>query len=454
MLALMQMGYDVKCAVTNNGETVTWPSGDGSPPLGAQIAAQDHTQIVGGSTTNGYDYDELAQCHPDYVIDYDNFQNGTDAYPTITPADIAADNSSTEGTDDTAVAPTIWYGYNFIQNGAGNGDTTSPIVSLWKGVFMDIALELQNQGATDALARAEDVLTLMDLRATALRGQVAGVPIVEFEASPTSWGMGNDYFPEDSMFYGPDLGMDGIILPAADYNTGGFDTGCVPPAVPKDCYGYGLSDEDYYILDKAKVLIADISPTGFSAMKSDPLFQDIPAVKAHHYELDPGEIRLAGLTAAFDYTLVEEALKISEYHVAVSSSPGATASLTLDPATQKVCYAVDPTAGSLPADSIKLKGPAIAVKPPKGKKGKKGKKAKKVKPVPLTITLAKKAGYVNPEPLPQWNTSPATYQAAGCVKLSKAAEATLSSKPTKFVLDFGSGSGPLAKGPLNVVVSS
>jgi hypothetical protein len=451
MLALMTMGYDVKCVAT--GSPIGPVNGDGSPPLASQIAAADHTQIIGD--TGGVDYDELAQCAPNYIVDNDTSQSGANAvtadYPTITAANVATDNASTKGMDDTAIAPTLWVGYEIPQFGAGYGATSGSVPSFWKSILMDFAIELQSQGLTGAVQRAETAIAGLDLRAGALRGLVHGVPIAEFEASPTSWGMGNDYFPEDNGFYGPDLGMDGIILPAADYNTGGFDTGCVPPAAPKDCYGYGLSDEDYYILDRAKVLIADISPTGFAAMKADPLFQDIPAVKSGHYELAPGEIRPSPLTAAFDYSLVEQALKISEYRATVSGTPGASASLTLEPSTRKLCYALDPTAGSLPAKAITLKGPALAVKPPKAKKGK---KSKKPKSVPLTIKLAKKAGYVNPEPLPQWNTSPATYQSDGCVTLSKTIEATLSSKPTKFVLDFGSGSGPLVVGAADPVYGS
>jgi hypothetical protein len=139
MLALMQMGYDVKCAVTNGGEPIVWPSGgDGSPPLGAQIAAQDHTQVVGGSTTNGFDYDELAQCAPNYIIDNDRAGTATpaggtapvDPYPTITAANIATDAASTEGVNDAAVAPTLWVGDNFIQYGAGNGQATGTVDTL------------------------------------------------------------------------------------------------------------------------------------------------------------------------------------------------------------------------------------------------------------------------------------------------------------------------------------
>lgn len=433
---LETLGYDVKCSGSNDGIAVSL--NDGDPPLAVALATAEHTQIVGGAS-GAFDYDELAQCDPEYIVDWAPYTIPT--APDYTASELQAQQTSPQGTDDSALAPTIWIfspdDDPGTQYGVGDGATSGPVASIWKTWFMDFAVEMQRQGLSGAVDRAQEVLARLDLRAGAIRAQVRGIRVAAISASPQSWGMGNVYYPQDNGFYGPDLGLTPALLPADDYGPNG-PTDCLPGDPPHDCTSSSLSNEDYYLLDDAYVLVVDATTTDFSGLTSDPLFADIPAVKAGRYVLDPGEIRATPLTAAWDYTLVEKALEINEYHATVAGDPGATASVTLNPATKKLCYALDPTAGSTPSDAITLSEPGT-----------------ETKSAPTVMTLTKRATYVNPEAgFSGWNTKPATLQAVGCVQVTSAFATALISKPYTAVLGFGSGKGTLRRGAADPVYGS
>lgn len=400
--AMLAMGYEPKCAT---GLT------DASTPQLLALEKQDPgLTLVADSDGGSFDYEELAACHPDGIV-LNPFNAGTSIVtnsqmiaPTLVP--------------ETPASPAN----HFIpRNAAGQ------IVSDWKAYLMDMA----NAMGSLAPGRAETVIANLDRRAAALRGLVSGVlyALIQIE-SPSTFAIGDDWLPSDQTIR-EDLGMHNFDLPDSV-------TGCDTSGPPADCEPT-LSSELLNNLDPIDVLlVSDFDPTGqyagtYTPFLNNPLFTGLPAVKAGRvtqgYFQQSGPINITSI-----YDAVESALKISEYSafVAGGKASGAKLSLTFEPSTRKSCWGLSSTPGGA--------RPKVALELALGAK---------------TVRLTGGPSFATTEaPDSGWNTTPATYQAAGCAKLSTAEARMLASSPTSVEVEYAGGTGPLQSGPADIRYST
>jgi hypothetical protein len=301
---------------------------------------------------------------------------------------------------------------------------------------MDDAYDMQACGITDVMHRSQVVLANADRRAAALRGQVADVTIAEVEGGSGGFSVGNYYFPEVNPFW-EDLDMRLLLVPATYWNKG-----CLVKLPAEDCETPMLSNELYYLLDPAQLIILDDGLSDIPALKTDPLFERVPAVKKGDYVVDPGETRAGALVAAWDYDLVENALKIDEYHATVTAGVGAQASLTLWPAKSRACWSISPTPGrKRPAGPIRLSVLGVPETRPRSGSTR-------------TLTLAVSPRYVPSERIRGWNTDPVTYETNGCVRVPTAVAHAWEQNPSRVDLDFGGGQASVIHGDATVLYST
>jgi hypothetical protein len=178
--------------------------------------------------------------------------------------------------------------------------------------------------------------------------------------------------------------------------------------------------------------------------EDNSLYKALPAVKA-------GAVTQAATynygygqpDTSYLYTQIEAALKISEYHatLAKGSGPSTEASLTFRASDRRLCWGISPPAGA------KRPASRVVLKLTDGHKR-------------ATVT-AKTSKYIAPElddPAGsgnnEWETTPPTYQTAGCVTLSTARAALWKAKSPQASLTFGGRTGPIVAGEADIGDSS
>jgi ABC-type Fe3+-hydroxamate transport system substrate-binding protein len=292
--------------------------------------------------------------------------------------------------------------------------------SIWKNWTMDVAEQLGH------VKQADEVFERTDRRAAAIRGQVEGKTIAYMQMDTAStWNTANQYFNGMQPFV-QDLGMKP------------FDPSIVDPSCTNDptpvtfCLTASESNEDLSELSSADAIIVLASANGNAFTGSDiqnfisnPLWTTLPAVKDHHstigYDIGGGSPQ----AVANLYDAVESMFGIKEYFTTLSNSSAVNASLTLNPGTKKLCWAVDPVGRSRPN-------------------------------VPLTLTAGGKVGapMVTLASAPTYTPSQLTYQTNGCTTLSSSFESEIVHSPSNIRLSLGSAHGNLKHGAPSTVVSS
>ena len=164
--------------------------------------------------------------------------------------------------------------------------------------------------------------------------------------------------------------------------------------------------------------------------EQNPLFTAIPAIAHGHVAQAAFFTDVGPIGVAFQYSAIEKAFDLTEYHASVSGGIGTTASLTLS--GHRVCWALDPTPGKgTPADAITLSDSAKN----------------------LHAVLTRYAGFVEPETA--YQTTPRfTYQTTGCAPVSTALLQQLTSSPSQVSLSFAGGKGALQPGAISPVLES
>src|SRR5262249_31663214 len=110
----------------------------------------------------------------------------------------------------------------------------------------------------------------------------------------------------------------------------------------------------------------------------------------------------------------------------VTGGAGAKASLTLDPARRRACWAISPTPGKgKPGGAITLTAGRT------------------------TVTLSASPRYVAPETT--WQTSPPTLQTPGCDSVPAQVQKAWLASAANARLGFAGGSGSLKRGAASVI---
>jgi ABC-type Fe3+-hydroxamate transport system substrate-binding protein len=375
------------------------PGNDGFGPL---LTPYSSKVVSLGPSVAGSDFnvEALAKCAPNVILapSYDE-DTGKGSY------------YGTAAKTEKSIAKT----YFFAQP---NPPVVNGVLqSTWRNWFL---------AAIDPLggkARADEVIAKMDLRAAAIRGQVSGktLAVVSLD-SASAWEAVNDYLPLATVYI-QDLGLKNFTLPAGDYAKG-----CLDAANPQPCYTNSLSEEVLPKLSGADAILlqSELTSSGDqNTFESDPLFESLPEAKTGHIAMAQAFTDVGPIGVAYEYSQIVEAFKLSEYHATTS---GATASVTLDAATGKVCWAVDPAPGKgQPSGPVTLKAGST------------------------TLTLASSPAYTTPDAA--YQTSPATQQASGCATAPAALAQALAQSPSSVTLTAAGGQGALAAGPGSLIVS-
>jgi ABC-type Fe3+-hydroxamate transport system substrate-binding protein len=394
---LVSLGYHLACYTS-------------AQPLYGRVAALiSSAQKLSFVTATGFDAEQLAACAPDGIV--------TGYLPRY---------GNAGGSLDESVAPTAFIGQ---PNPALNPSGTAVAATTWKTWFFNMAAFLGGQGQQ----RAATVIANTDRQSAALRGLVQGKSAAFLEArSASTFALPGDQITF-AQLYVRDLGMKNFHLDPSQYTASGNP--CNPATFLGVCNSATVSDELLPELNGADLVIVDNDGIGTdtSALTTNPLFQAIPAIKAGRFVDGGSWSNLGPNGASFEYTAIAVAAGIKQYHTTVTGGVGAQADFALDPASNRACWAIDPTPGKAdPEAAITL-----STTPKPG----------------MTITLSSKPRYFDPEAKsdPQggnsWETSPQTYETDGCITLSKAfTKAWTSSGGTNIHLTIGGASAHLTHG--------
>lgn len=412
------LGYKPACAVA---AVTGQPAGDNA--LEWQLSQQDGTAAL--PPPPDATGEDLAACHPDLVID------GT------------TDFGQTSGTNESLIAPTLFVGtgsaVNPLTSSGAAASSPAQAIPAWKTILWNVAAGLGGR----APVAAQDVIAIMDRRAAAIRGQLAGKTYssiaVQSAASFIAYG---PFIASASEVFNLDLGLEDVILPVQYNPTGCVDGTTNPSGAPEGC-SINVSAEDLEDLSSADVIFSLQTNNDLSAFESDPLFTSLPAVKANRLEHEPNwDLGVTGTALA--YASAESAFGLREYHVTVGGKVGAQATVTFDSVSRRACWSLSPTAGrKRPAG----KAAAITLTTSVAK----GKKRRST----TTVSLSTKPRYVDPEQTapgaPVWATTPVTYESNGCTTLPRTVGATLARTPSGIVLHYGGGSGRLQNGAASFI---
>lgn len=420
---LAAIGYVPACIATPEGGSITSSTAYSGNSLGdTDWEPPVAQQLLGKSTIFAYgDYEGLATCHPTTII--------SDGAPSKPNANYAA------------IAPAIYLGTYTAAVGVSCPSTLT--CSDWKPILMKTGPGMAQQlGSSAPQQRVAMVLANMDRRIAAIRGQVAGKTFAPVSIGPSSFEVtGEGYIWVGGLEN--DLGVKNILwqLPDSDWPN---DT----PEAVASTNGVSLSNELLPQLSSADAVLESTSSSTaaqIGAFNSNPLWSALPAVKAGHVASYPTSTDGGVLNTDFLYGEVEKAFGISEYHATLNSGPGpwTNATVTLNPATKKVCWAISPPAGAArPASAIGLDAALSAKKS-------------------AAVTLTRSSMYVDPEQddpsgtgNDTWETTPETFQTTGCKTLTATVANRLKSSPGKVTLVFGHDRAPLQAGEASILYSS
>lgn len=302
----------------------------------------------------------------------------------------------------------------------------------WKNQFVELGQALGP--ATEQ--RVGAVIANVDRRAAAVHGQVAGKTVAWLSILPSD--------AEFEVFDGNFPFMNGIRR----------DLGTAIPSIPADDYGSScswtlnggncgasnwLSYENFPDIDDADAVVVQTgsaTSAEIQTVESNPLFEQIPAVKAGRVTQGSSLIAYGPLAEAGYESMIEGLFGIDEYNASLSGGAGpyTLASLTYAASTRKLCWAVNPPAGRRPKGAFTL---AL----PDGRKS-------------LEVTLSKAPRYASSETSAGWNTSPATYVGSGCTTLSGAEAGLWKSDATRVTATVGADRGQVKAGAASIVYSS
>lgn len=429
---LAAIGDTPVCVTTSNGTPVdqNW-----SGPAAAALAK---SQVIASG-----DLEAMAACNPTAILTWD-FND-----PTVKPS---------VGDAYQAIAPT-YYAHSangcttYTNTPADDGNPTGACYTTWKELFFNMAQAL---GTPSELA-ARQVIVSQDLHSAALRGQVAGMTVapVNLFSWESSFVVLSQTFPYVNGML-RDLDLNIVTLPADDYASS-----CNP--LPS-CTTNALSYENLPDLDSADLIVMQTetgTPAEISAATTNPLFASIPAVKAGRVAQGPWLSTIGPLTVSYVESLIEGALKISAYHATLTQIPTVpakkhgkhraavpakptftiSASLTFAPATRKLCWAATPQIGNHPSGSAVLTLKAAT-------------RGKHPKPA-VTVKLTSSVNYQTPEAVGTgWNTTPYTYLASGCAKLSATDGRLFTKGGANVTLTVTGHQGRLQAGTPSIIYSS
>ena len=186
-------------------------------PFTPPISAYTNGVVNLGNSVAGTDFnvEALAACAPTTIVapSYDN--SGAGSY------------FDTAAAAERGLAPTIFFNQpNPPVNDAGQAQST------WKDWLHSFADQLGKR------QQANQVIALLDLRAGAIRGQIAGksIALIDMDSAST-FDTANNYLPLASI-YVEDLHLKNFLLPASDWSSG-----CLSTPV-EACYSNTISTEE------------------------------------------------------------------------------------------------------------------------------------------------------------------------------------------------------------------
>lgn len=374
------------------------------PPLSSYASGITSLGEPGVAGTD-FNVEALANCAPTGIVapSYDDL--GAGSY------------YATAATAEKGIAPTIFFKEpNPPVNDAGQ------VQSTWKDWLHSFADQLGRR------QQANEVIAILDLRAGAIRGQVAGktVGLIDLDSAST-FDSADNYLPLATI-YVEDLHIKNFLLPASDWSSG-----CLR-LPPEACYSNALSTEELPLFNHVNAILLQSYPQTSSATQTfeeNPLFTAIPAVAQGHVAEVTSFTDVGPIGVAFEYSAIEKAFGLKDYHATVSGGTGATASFTLSPSNHRVCWAIDPTPGKgTPVGAITLLDRANKS---------------------LDTTLTKRPYYAEPETT--YQTTPRfTYQTTGCSVVSGSLQNQLTTAPWKLYLNFSGSSGSLKSGAFSPIV--
>jgi ABC-type Fe3+-hydroxamate transport system substrate-binding protein len=238
-------------------------------------------------------------------------------------------------------APTFYY-QSASQVSLGPGEVPT---STWQANLNALA------DALGLSARAKLVTATLDLRAAAIRAQVAGKTVALMRiVSPTTFSTVNDDKAVAAV-YEHDLGLRNVHLKPQQY-----PYGCAPaPDPPKACATNGLYVGIASTMTGADALLLEGGSGGratVGAFEHNAYVRNLRAFEAGHVAWTSSYEELGPIGVGFEYSAIAHAFGLDEYHAAL---PGdGDLDLTLDPATRRLCWAT-----TVPASlSIEMTGTA------------------------------------------------------------------------------------------------
>lgn len=402
---LLAMGYKPVCG----GAAANEPAGLNTADWA--LATADGVQAIPGSQAG----EALAACHPDEIFD-------------ISP------DHATIGATESAIAPTT-----FVQIANPPLDTAGEPVSTWQDWLWNLAEAVGG----DAPNRARVVIAKLDRRAAAIRGQVAGKTFATVGTyTSSSFYVSATYLPNTSEL-SEDLGLVNYQLPSNLYPSsspcGGTNVGNPPSATCNaGSVTAQLSDEELKDLNPVDYLFLLYANTvsDVDVFASNPLFEAIPAVKDHHWA-EGFDLGYDPLGVGLTYSAVEKAAGLKEYSTTLKGSVGASADITLDPASGKACWSISPTPGKgRPSGPITLTSTASK----------------------QSVKLASTPKYTNPDSaapgVAEWQTSPITWEANGCQKVPASFVHAWTAHPSSVSVRYAKASASLTAGAPSPVYTS
>ena len=393
------IALDVLIAV---GATPACATGDTSTSFDPLLVPYTSNVTNLGESVQGSDFnvEALAKCAPKLIVapSYDQQSPDNTYYKTAEKA-------------ENGIARTV-----FFDQPNPPVDGTGQVTSTWKNWLHAVA---------DLVGRREQanqVIANLDRRAAAIRGQVQGKTIALVSLSTASaFDAANSYLPLATV-YVQDLGAKNFAYPAKDY-----PAGCLDDAKPTACYTNDLSMEKLPDLGSADAILVQSLLTAskdVTTFESNPLFAALPPVKSGHLAKTESFTDTGPLGVDFEYTEIENAFQLKEFS---AQAAGGTASLTLDPASSRLCWAAQPAPGTgKPAGPI-----SVAVGS-------------------STLTLAGSPAYSAAETT--YQTKPATFLATGCSTVSSAIGQALLTSAGTVTLSFAGGKGALKPGAASIVI--
>jgi ABC-type Fe3+-hydroxamate transport system substrate-binding protein len=392
--ALISVGLTPACATADSGNgflDLFKPYLGGLTNLGQNVQGSD------------FSVEALANCHPTLIVapSYDKASKSNTYYNTAQKA-------------EQGVARTVFFDQpNPPQDSAGN------ITSTWKNWLHAVA---------DPVGRsrqANQVIANLDLRAAAIRAQIAGKTLVTVSLESASTFQTTNLYLPITTIYAQDLGLKNLTMPPSDWAKG-----CLSPTTPEPCYSNTLSLEKLPLLNSANAILVQSLVTSSNDVRvfnTNPLWRALPQVKSGHVAEAAFFTEIGPIGVGTEYSAIEHAFKLTEFSAALTGTTAGRASLTLDPATRRVCFALDPAAGTgNPGGPVTLSAGSAK------------------------LTLASSASYSAPDT--SYQTSPPTSQATGCAVASPAVAKALSTAPTSVTLTYGGGAGTLTAGAASIVV--